>query len=154
MKKYIAGILFISILSCNPVGEDLAEVPLVFDEITSLKGLDLKKGEEVVFWSKVSTSEFSYHKIKYSIALNNKIVTIDTTSLMLGEHTINSKVSQDGGFISNLFTGNNSSSIEFERENISFKVPEDGKYDFDFKISSNENSSSFGEKFSFILRKK
>lgn len=153
MKKYIIGLGLISLVSCNPVGEDLAEVPLVLDEITSIKDLELKKGDEVVFWSKVSTTKFSDYKVKYSIASENKVVAFDSTSVMSGEHTINSKVSESG-FISSLFNGGEDSSQEFERENKSFVVPNDGKYDFDFKITSEEDGSFFGERFSFILRKK
>lgn len=141
-------------LSCNPIGEELAEVPLLLDEITSIKDMELKKGDEVVFWSKVSTTKFSDYKVKYSIASGNKIIAFDSTNVMSGERTINSEVSEDGGFISRLFNGEGSSSREFERENTSFVVPQDGKYDFDFKISSEDDESSFGEQFSFILRKK
>jgi len=138
MKKNIFAIVLLALVSCNPVGEDLAETAVSPDGITSIKGLDLKKGEEIVFWSKVQTGQdpnsLNYN-IKYSIALNNKIVSFDSTSVMEGNHTINSKVERDKKFLSGLFSDEaSSSSYEFEIENKSFVVPENGKYDFDFKF--------------------
>ena len=156
MKKYIAYVAFISIMSCNPIGEDLAETPLMPNEITSIKGLELKKGEEVVFWVKnnVSTEGLIDYNLKYSVALNNKIVSYDSTSVQYGDHTINSKITESDGIISQFFSDENNSAIEFERENKSFKVPEDGKYDFDFKLYNPEDDSFFGKSFSVILRGK
>lgn len=154
MKRYIVGLLFLSIVSCNPIGKEVAEVPLVPNEIVSLKGVELKKGEEIFLWSKASVSEDSNYNIKYSVILNNKIISYDSTSIMRGEHTINSETTSDTGFFSGLFGTEGKSSTEFERENTSIKVLEDGKYDFDFKLYNLEEGSSFGESVALKLRKK
>ena len=154
MKRYTVGLLFLSIVSCNPIGKEVAEVPLIPNEIVSLKGVELKKGEEIFLWSRASVSDESNYNIKYSVTLNNKIISYDSTSIMRGEHTINSETTSDTGFFSGLFGTEGKSSTEFESENTSIKVLEDGKYDFDFKITSEEDDSFFGEQFSFILRKK
>lgn len=144
-------------VSCNPIGEDLAEVALASNQITSLKGLDLKKGDEVVFWTKTTTTSSEglvNYSVKYSVALNNKIISFDSTFVQYGEHTINSEVTENNGIISRFFSDDNGSSHEFERENKSFKVPKDGKYDFDFKLYNPEDDSFFRQSFAFILRKK
>lgn len=156
MKKYIASLFIISQVSCNPVGEDLTEIQLIPNEITSAKGLDLKKGDEVVFWVKNSVPSESLvdYNVKYSVALDNKIVCYDSTFVQYGDHTINSKVSESDGIISQFFSNENGSAIEFERENKSFKVPEDGKYDFDFKLYNPEDDSFFSKNFSIIIRGK
>lgn len=156
MKKYIASLFFICLVSCNPIGEELAEIQLIPNEIASAKGLDLKKGDEVVFWIKnnVSSQSLVDYNLRYSVALNNKIVSYDSTSVQYGDHTINSKVSESDGIISQFFSDENGSAIEFERENKSFKVPEDGKYDFDFKLYNPEDDSFFSKSFSVIIRGK
>lgn len=156
MKKYIVSLFLISLVSCNPVGEDLAEIQLIPNEITSAKGLDLKKGDEVIFWVKNSASSQGLvdYNVRYSVALNNKIISYDSTSVQYGDHTINSKVSESDGIISQFFSSENGSAIEFERENKSFKVPEDGKYDFDFKLYNPEDDSFFSKSFSVIIRGK
>jgi hypothetical protein len=163
MKKSIVGLLAIALTSCNPVGEKLNETPLFQNGISSVDGLDLKKGEEIVFWSKVAKrkdSLLSGYKIKYSISLNDKIIELDSTYVSEGNHVINSKIiksemvhsssdKQDSiEYIENL---------EFEIENKSFKIPQDGKYNFDFKLYAPAEQDFFSRNnisTSVIIRKK
>ncbi|KIC03494.1 hypothetical protein OA88_03735 [Flavobacterium sp. JRM] len=162
MKKSIVGLLVLALTSCNPVGENLGEMPLFQNAISSIDSLDLKKGEEIVFWSKVTTrkdSLFSKYKIKYSISLNGKIIHFDSTYVEEGKHTINSKVIKDEIVHSSSTEKDSIEHVEnweFEIENKSFKIPQDGKYNFDFKLEAPEldffakNSSAT----SVIIRKK
>ncbi|MFB9077453.1 hypothetical protein ACFFLS_18305 [Flavobacterium procerum] len=144
MKKSIFGLLVLALTSCNPVGENLGETALSDEGISSIENLDLKKGDEVVFWSKMATrkdSTFSKLKVKYSISCNNKIIEFDSLYIAEGNHTINSKteMSEVTHFTS---TGKDSivyvKNWEFEIENQSFKIPQDGKYNFDFKLDTRE----------------
>lgn len=162
MKKSIFGLLVLALTSCNPVGENLGETALFDKGISSIENLDLKKGEEVVFWSKVATrkdSTFSKFKVKYSISCNNKIIEFDSLYIAEGNHTINSKTKMDE-ITHSSSKGKDSieyvKNWEFEIENKSFKIPQDGKYNFDFKLYAPEVDffarNSTGA--SLIIRKK
>ncbi|MEL1252540.1 hypothetical protein AAEO57_02030 [Flavobacterium sp. DGU38] len=162
MKKNIAVLLVLVLASCNPIGETLGETPLFENTISSIDDIELKKGDEVVFWSKVATrkdSSFLKYKMRYSISCEGKIVKYDSTYISDGIHAINSKTEIDE--ITHSFEKGKDSieyakNWEFEIENISFEIPKDGKYNFDFKFYSPEmeffakNSSST----SIIIRKK
>lgn len=160
MKKSIVSLLFLVFASCNPVGEDLAEVVLVPNSITSIQALELKKGEEIVFWSKVATSESISEKnysLKYSISLNDKIISYDSTYVKDGDHIINSKVIANNGFLSSIFAKEGeerSKEVEYEAEKNSFKVPEDGKYDFDFKMNNPGDDFIFRDRISIVIKGK
>ncbi|WP_136668878.1 hypothetical protein [Flavobacterium sp. H122] len=156
MKKNIVGLLVLAFISCNPVGENLGEVQLIQKGISSIEGLDLKEGDEIVFWTKLSTrkdSTFSKYKMRYSISQDDKIVKFDSLNIADGAHSINSKTTQEGITHSSA-EGKDSieyvKNWEFEIENNSFIVPKDGKYNFDFKLylpemdffASNQSSAS------------
>lgn len=162
MKNCIGGLLMFFLTSCgNPVGDSIVESPLFENEISSVKDLDLKKGDEVVFWSKVATrkdSTFVSYKFKYSISLKDSIIEFDNVYIAYGDHIINSKTTNDK--VTTSFSEKEDSisyvkNWEFEIENKSFIVPQDGKYNFDFKMyCPDTNFFSNRSSASIIIRKK
>lgn len=158
MFKYhiLPFLLLLTLISCNPVGADIIEIPLKVGEISSAEGIDLKKGDKVMIWSKLETNDKDdspAFKVRYHIESEGKSLLFDSLDVFNGSHQINSKKttesyrsSSDGKESTIYYTQH-----EFEIENTQFIVPKDGKYNFDFKLT--QDRSSFSKGFSIILRK-
>ncbi|KFF04856.1 hypothetical protein [Flavobacterium reichenbachii] len=152
--KFTALIALITCSGCHFVGEDLIEVP-VKDEITSSGEISLKKGETVVFWTKINANTaYPEYSIKYLIEENNKTVEFDSISRFTSgrDHIINAKASSgDAPEKTSIYK----ESFEFELENKKFTAPKDGKYTFDFKLTKfgSESEAVFNSDMSIILRK-
>ncbi|NQX38752.1 hypothetical protein SAMN05421820_101785 [Pedobacter steynii] len=158
MFKYhiIPSFLLFALISCNPVGADIAEIPLKRGEVSSAEGIDLKKGDKVTIWSKLETNDKDdspAFKVKYHIESAGKSLLYDSLDVFNGNHQINSKKTTESYRSS---SDDKESTIyytqhEFEIENTQFIVPKDGKYNFDFKLT--QDLSTFSKGFSIILRK-
>lgn len=159
MFKYhiLPFLLLLTLISCNPVGADIIEIPLKVGEISSAEGIDLKKGDKVMIWSKLETNDKDdspAFKVKYHIESEGKSLLFDSLDVFKGEHQINSKKTTES--YDSRGSSDKDSTIyytqhEFEIENTQFIAPKDGKYNFDFKLT--QDRSSFSKGLSIILRK-
>jgi len=145
--------------ACNPVGSDIGEVALKSNEIASAEGIDLKKGDVVTIWSKVSTSGETVSprlSLRYSIENNDELLKNDSVKVSGGKHIINSQKSEES-YQTNSSTDKDSTVYytkwEYEAESASFTVPRDGKYNFDFKLK-NAGDGFLNDEVAVILRKK
>ncbi|CAD0005692.1 MULTISPECIES: hypothetical protein [Flavobacterium] len=158
--KIIPLITLITFSSCHSIGEELIEVPISKDEITSSGEISLKKGETISFWTKIiSTTPYPDYTIKYLIEENKKAIEFDSISRFSGtNHIINATASSEDiteKTSKEKDTIIHSEKFEFEFENKKFTAPKDGKYTFDFKLTKYESDSEsfFGSGMSIILRK-
>jgi hypothetical protein len=158
MKILIKNILFILpvlMLGCQSLGEDLAEIPLSDQNITSSNEIELKKGEKITIWTKCNIPNAQPNfKIKYLIEENGNKIEFDTL-FPISEHIINSKGSKEDVTEKNSDDKDtliHKENFQFELKNTEFIAPIDGKYTFDFKLSS-KSESLFNSGFSIILRK-
>ncbi|MGE6353776.1 hypothetical protein ACQKCJ_07835 [Flavobacterium sp. NPDC079362] len=157
--KIIALIALLTFYGCHSAGEDLIEVPVAKDEITSSGEISLKKGETIVFWTKInSNSPYPEYTIKYLIQENKKTVEFDSiTRFSSGtNHIINAKASSEiitEKTFEEKDTIIHKKDFEFELENKKFTAPKDGKYTFDFKLTKSDSDSFFNSGISIVLRK-
>ncbi|SHE77486.1 hypothetical protein [Pedobacter caeni] len=162
-KYYIVPcLLLLALASCNPVGENIIELPLQAGEISSAENIDLKKGDKVVIWSKLTLNDDEVlpdFKVRVNVENEGKSVWSDSLKVLKGRHAINSERSTEAYEV---LGGGDSDGVEkdstayyskrtFELDNADFIVPKDGKYNFDFKLKLDINSHNKG--FSIILRK-
>ncbi|TRX35536.1 hypothetical protein FNW52_10880 [Flavobacterium sp. ZT3R18] len=153
--KSILLILPILIFGCQSLGEDLAEIPLSDQNITSSNEIELKKGEKIAIWTKCNIpNAVPNFKIKYLIEENDKQIEFDSL-FPISEHIINSEASEEDVVEKNFDDKDtliHKENFQFELKNKEFIAPKDGKYTFDFKLSS-KSESFFDSGFSIILRK-
>lgn len=159
MFKYpiIPSLLLFALISCNPVGKDLIEIPLKRGEVSSAEGIELKKGDKVTIWSKLETNDKDdspAFKVRYHIESGGKSLVYDSLDVFKGEHQINSKKTTESYHSTS--SSDKDSTIyynqhEFEVENTQFVAPKDGKYNFDFKLT--QDLSTFSKGLSIVLRK-
>lgn len=159
MFKYhiLPAFLLFALISCNPVGEEIIEIPLKVGEVSSAEGIELKKGDKVMIWSKLETNDKDdapAFKVRYHIGSAGKTLLYDSLDVFKGEHEIHSKKTTES--YQTMSSSDKDSMVyyqqhEFEIENTQFVAPKDGKYDFDFKLT--QDLSSFSKGLSVILRK-
>jgi hypothetical protein len=155
----IAILLLLGFVSCNPVGEKIEEIGLKANEITSAEGVDLKKGDVVTIWSKVSTNNTMVSpniSLRYNIENKDESLKNDSIHVAGGSHIINSSKSEESYQTSD--SNEKDSTVyytkwEYEAENASFTAPRDGKYNFDFKLRYT-GEGFLRDEISVILRKK
>lgn len=159
--KIIALTVLITFYGCHSIGEELIEVPVTKDEITSSGEISLKKGETVAFWTKISTdTPYPEYSIKYLIEENKNTIEFDSISRFTSgrNHIINATTSSED-ITEKTFEEKDTlihrENFEFELENKKFTAPKDGKYTFDFKLTKyeSESQSFFNSGISIILRK-
>ncbi|WP_316801978.1 hypothetical protein [Pedobacter nototheniae] len=154
-KNLIAALFIVSFASCNPIGTDVTEVPLQINEITSADAVNLKKGDVVTIWSKVSAKDDTpVFKIKFNIESQGQSLMYDSLNVMAGTHIVNSKKTKES-YTSSSSAGDSIKYYtvwDFEIENKKFTAPHDGKYNFDFKLI-NAGTSFPSNEISIILRK-
>ncbi len=161
MKLIIKSLLLFQILilvSCNSLGEDLVELPLKSDNITSTKAIDLKQGETIAIWTKFDTDTPNpQYSIKYLIEESGTQIKFDSLSFNSAEktHIINATASNEE-LIEKTFDEKDTiiykENFKFELENYKFIAPKDGKYTFDFKLTT-QTESSFYRDYTIVLRK-
>ena len=163
MNKIVLFFFLLLVVSCNIVGETIGEVG-INNEITSLENISLKKGDEIVFWSKIAVKYDTLpeiYKYKYLISCNDIAVKYDSSYLFNGNHNLHSEKEIVKDTIKNF---DDKDSIitrnvwNFEIENFTYKVLKDGKYSFDFKTNRQLNNSFFFDSnsisASILIRKK
>lgn len=155
----MAVLLLLGLDACNPVGNDIAEVGLKANEITSAEGIELKKGDVVTIWSKVATNSETVSPsltLRYSIENNDETLKNDSVQVIKGTHLINSHKSEES-YQTNSSTERDSTVYytkwEYEAESASFTAPRNGRYNFDFKLK-NSSDGFLRDEVAVILRKK
>lgn len=157
-KKYIlAPLVILSLASCNPIGEKVAEVPLSAGEINWTNAIDLKKGDVIAIWSKVaerSDNDGAPFKIKYNIESNGQRIIFDSLKVTDGNHIINAEKTTES-YTQSSSTGDSTKYYtlkQFEIENKKIIIPHDGKYNFDFKLV--EGDYGFSNRDMLIILRK
>lgn len=170
------------ILSCNPVGEKITEeAPVDMQLVNTIDGLDLKKGDVIVVWSKLDASFIKNGVLPsfdfiYNLSLNGN--TVENSSVLMfadKKHIINStykkqkedeneekdapeQTSEYGDESDSTKVEKEkevSASWEFEQKVIEIPIKKDGKYTLDYKVKAKDaDSDSMFNKASIILRKK
>ncbi len=148
------------LFGCQSLGEDLVELPLNPQTISSSSEIQLKKGEKVTIWTKcnVSFSKPNF-KIKYLIEEKGKKIEFDSLIYDVNESyaIINSQASKEDVVEKNYYDKDtiiHKENFQFELKNKDFFAPKDGKYSFDFKLTSEtESGSMFNHDYSIVLRK-
>jgi len=138
-NSILASFVVLCLASCNPVGETIAEIPLSVGEISGSNVLDLKKGDVVTIWSKItqrSDNDEIPFNVKYNIESMGKSIAFDSLKATNGEHIINAEKSTES-YTQSSSEGDSTKYYtlkKFEVENKKITIPEDGKYNFDFKV--------------------
>jgi hypothetical protein len=169
------------IISCNPVGEKITEEkPVDMQLVNTVDGLNLKKGDIVVVWSKLDASFIkngaipSYEFI-YNLSLDGNTVDHSSTIMFADKkHIINSTYKKEEEEEPEKETTEQSSdynneadstkiaeekevtaSWEFEQKVTEIPIKKDGKYTLDYKVrAQNGDTDSMFNKIAIILRKK
>jgi hypothetical protein len=161
MKILIKSIVFIALttlFSCHSLGEDLVELPLITNDIISTAEINLKKGETISIWTKISAKNaFPEYNIKYLIEENKKEFEFDSIGSFDSQKNPIIKASATAEDVTEKTyeekdTIIHKENFEFELKNKEFVAPKDGKYTFNFKLTS-ETESLFNSGFSIVLRK-
>lgn len=177
-------IFLIVTISCNPVGETIAEeTPLDDQLVNTTENIDLKKGDVLVIWGKMDASFLENDNVpifylSYNLSLDGKTIENSSAQMFLGsDRIINSthevrkdeeKEEEEQSEHETSEYGNNSeetpeekpekivkSDWTFEQEVMQIPIEKDGKYTLNYKASgSSEYSRSMFTKVSVILRKK
>lgn len=166
-------------ISCNPVGETIAEeTPLDDQLVNTTENIDLKKGDVLVIWGKMDASflkndNVPIFKLSYNLSLDGKTIENSTVQMFVdNDKIINSKYEvrkeeEEEEEQSESETSENVNNSEetpqkvvksdwnFEQEIIQIPIEKDGKYTLDYKASSSDEAAdSMFTKVSVILRKK
>lgn len=153
----LASFIILSLASCNPIGEKVAEIPLKAGEIAWANAVDLKKGDVITIWSKIadrSDQTSAPFKVKYNIESNGQTITFDSLKTTNGDHIINAEKTTE----SHIYSTSEGDSTkyytlrQFEVENKKITIPHDGKYNFDFKLLDGDYGFS-NDDMLIILRK-
>lgn len=156
-KNILAALVILSLASCNPIGEKVAEIPLSVGEIAGTNAIDLKKGDVVTIWSKIaerSDKEGVPFKVKYNIESNGKSIAFDSLRVNEGNHMINAEKTTES-YTQSSSAGDSTKYYtlkQFEIENKKITIPRDGKYNFDFKLVNGDYGFSNSDML-IILRK-
>lgn len=168
------------ILSCNPVGEKITEeAPVDMQQVNTIDGLDLKKGDVIVVWSKLDASFIKNGMLPsfdfiYNLSLNGNTVENASAAMFADKkHIINStykkedeneekeapeQTSEYGDESDSTKVEKEqevSASWEFEQKVIEIPIKKDGKYTLDYKVKAKDaDSNSMFNKASIIIRKK
>lgn len=149
MKYIIVVLFFLStiLFSCNTIGTKVKQIPLEVGNISTVNNIKLKKGDQLVIWSKIAAKyedaapDFS---LRYLIEKDGEKMAFDELNVMNGAHTINTYSGDDDGKYKSQKT---------EIENKIIDIKEDGNYSFSFKLVEIEDDFPSDE-ISVILRKK
>ena len=170
-------------ISCNPVGETIAEEKPLDDQlVNTTENIYLKKGDVLVIWGKMDASFLENNnvpsfRLSYNLSLDGKTIENSTVTMFAGnDKIINSthevrkdeEEEEEQTESETSEYGNNSeetseekpekivkSDWTFEQEVIQIPIEKDGKYILDYKASSeSESSRSMFTKVAVILRKK
>ncbi|MCL5128591.1 hypothetical protein [Algibacter sp. L4_22] len=167
--KYFYCLVFLGMLhSCNVVGNDLEkEVGLSTSSISTIDNVSLKKGEEVVIWTKSSLEYKTYespdlddYSIKYYIEKDKDSMLVDRYLPLVFSHFIKSSKEEESDTETRYNDDNEEEEVditrvtsEYEAESGVYVVPEDGNYSFSFKLYSKDNISFYSRgRFSIKLR--
>lgn len=157
-KNILAALVILSLASCNPIGEKVAEIPLSAGEIGSTNPIDLKKGDVITIWSKIAERSDkeggAAFKIKYNVESNGQNIVFDTLRVNEGNHKINAEKTTES-YTQSSSAGDSTKYYtlkQFEIENKKITIPHDGKYNFDFKLV-NGDYGLFNNDMLIILRK-
>lgn len=170
------------IFSCNPVGEKITEeTPVNMQLVNTIDGLELKKGDIIVVWSKLDASFVKNGVLPsfdfiYNLSMNGNTVENSSAPMFADKkHIINStytkqKEEEDEKEIPEQQTSEYNSdsdstkveekkevsaSWEFEKKVTEIPIKKDGKYTLDYKVKANDaDGNSMFNKASIILRKK
>lgn len=166
--------------SCNPVGEKITEeTPADMQLVNTIDGLDLKKGDVIVVWSKLEASFVKNGVLPsfdfiYNLSLNGNTVANSSVAMFSDKkHIINSTYTQQkeeeeqpmtvqtSGYSDDSDTTQVekqkevSASWEFEQKVIEIPIEKDGKYTLDYKVKPKDaESNSMFNKAAIIIRKK
>jgi hypothetical protein len=138
-NNILAALVVLGMSSCNPIGEKIAEIPLSAGEIGSANAIDLKKGDVITIWSKVSErsdKEDAPFKVKYNIERDGQRIIFDSLKVTDGNHIINAEKTTES-YTESSSAGDSTKHYtlkQFEIENKKITIPRDGKYNFDFKL--------------------
>lgn len=174
----------LTIASCNPVGETIAEeMPVDNQLVNTVENLDLKAGDELVIWGKMDASflkndNVPIFELRYNLSLDGKTVENKTVPMFASNDKIikstyeirkdkeEEQEQEDDQQTDNELTTDNDSSAEkpeetvksdwsFEQEVIRIPITKDGKYTLDYKANSNDEAAdSMFTKVAVIIRKK
>ncbi len=184
LQFFLTLIIFsIVTISCDPVGETIAEeTPLDDQLVNTTENIDLKKGDILVIWGKMDASflkndNVPIFKLSYNLSLDGKTIENSTVQMFVdNDKIINSKYEvrkdeeeeEEQNESETSENVNNSeekpqekpekvvkSDWNFEQEIIQIPIEKDGKYTLDYKASSSDEAAdSMFTKVSVILRKK
>jgi hypothetical protein len=151
------------IFGCQSLGEDIAEIQLSDQDITSSNEIQLKKGDIIAIWTKCNVpNPYPDFQIKYLIEENHDKIEYNVlTPYYSSQHIINSTASEEHVVEKNYEDKDtliHKKNFQFEYKNIEFIAPIDGKYTFDFKMSKksdpqSDSESMFNSGLAIILRK-
>jgi hypothetical protein len=167
--NYFFCLIFFGILqSCNVIGTDLGEeIGLSTSSISSLDNVFLKKGDEVVIWTKSSlqyktndSPNINDYSVKYYIEKDKDSMLVDRYYPLVFAHYIKSSQEIESETERGYNANDEEEDVEvisvnrkYEAESNVYVVPEDGTYSFNFKLYAKNNISFYSRcTFSIILR--
>ena len=121
--RTLSSIILITVFcSCNVLGKKIKVIPLAPGDIASAENIALKKGDELVLWSKIEAQyddERPNFSIRYLLEKDGAIVSFDSVRVMDGAHTVNSSFTNEkGGY----------KTLNAEIENKKIAIKDDGNY--------------------------
>ncbi|MCT2564399.1 hypothetical protein [Chryseobacterium herbae] len=170
------------VLSCNPVGEKITEeTPADMQLVNTIDGLDLKKGDVIVVWSKLDASFVKNGMLPsfdfiYNLSLNGNTTDNSSVALFTDKKNIihstytkqkeeeeeetpvteeTSEYSDDSDTIKVEKQKEVTASWQFEQKVTEIPIKQDGKYTLDYKVKAKDaDSNSMFNKVAIMIRKK